>query len=76
MLKMLQQVKKYFKSITLEPMVLIFAFGMATLSGAQVTTNLLLWKLCTKDLNYTQEVCGNLSADANEDAENNDNEKK
>lgn len=67
---MLQPLKKYLKSITIEPMVLIYIFGLATLFGAQVPTNLLIWKLCTKDLNYTEEICGNLSAEDNEEVEN------
>lgn len=67
---MLQPVKDYINSITIEPVILIYIFGVSTLDGAQVPTNLLIWKLCTKDLNYTEEICGNLSAEANEDVEN------
>lgn len=36
--------------------------GWNIISGAQISTNLLMWKICHIQLNYTEQVCGNLSA--------------
>jgi hypothetical protein len=36
--------------------------AFATLFGAQIPTNLLMWKICHLQLNYTSDICSNLSA--------------
>lgn len=67
---MLQQITKLARSITIEPVAFLFMVATSTVYGIQAITNLLIWKICTKELNFTEEVCANLSADANEDYEN------
>ena len=36
--------------------------AFAIIFGAQIPTNLLMWKICHVQLNYSLEVCSNLSA--------------
>ena len=48
-------------SISLEPVTFFFAIGLAILDGAQVTTDLLLWKVCHLELNYSEDICSNLT---------------
>ena len=38
---------------------------MVILDGAQIQTNLLLWKICHLELNYTEDICSNLTLDEN-----------
>ena len=47
--------------ITLEPLTFFWAFGAAILDGAQVTTDLLLWKVCHLELKYSEDICSNLT---------------
>ena len=47
------------KKITLEPTIFLLAFGCAIERGAQITTNLLMEKICHNELNYTKEICVN-----------------
>ena len=49
--------------ISLEPVVFFYALGRFILEGAQVQADLLLWKICHLELNYTEEICGNLTSD-------------
>ena len=49
------------KKITLEPTIFGLAFGCAIEGGAQITTNLLIEKICHNELNYTKETCANFS---------------
>ena len=49
--------------ITLEPLIAILKFGQGQLEGAQIQNNLLLWKICHLELNYTEDICGNLTLD-------------
>ena len=49
--------------ITLEPLIAILKFGQGQLEGAQIQSNLLLWKICHLELNYTEDICGNLTLD-------------
>jgi hypothetical protein len=58
---MLTSVKNYFRSFTIEPVVVLFVVGSAIYFGAQANADLLLWKVCKIELNYTQDVCENLS---------------
>ena len=48
------------KKITLEPTIFGLAFGCAIEGGAQITTNLLIEKICYNELNYTKETCAKI----------------
>ena len=48
-------------TITLEPLMFIRAFGQLIVNGAQITTDLLLWKICHIELEYSEDICGNLT---------------
>jgi hypothetical protein len=41
---------------------MLMVIGFSIISGAEITTNLLMWKFCHLELNYTQEICSNLSS--------------
>ncbi len=69
-LKILTEVKDYIKSFTIEPVVVFNILGISVIFGAQIDTDLLIWKLCHIELEYSEDVCANLSLDVNEDAEN------
>ena len=60
---------QFLKSITIEPVIFLYSFGMCVTGGAQVTTNLLIWKFCSMELNYTDDVCRNLTSANNSDIE-------
>ena len=49
--------------ISLEPVVLLTQFGRYILEGAQIQTDLLMWKICHLELNYNETICGNLTLD-------------
>ena len=49
------------KQVTLEPLNFLRAFSGSVDRGAQVTSDLIIWKLCHIELNYTDEECGNLT---------------
>jgi hypothetical protein len=66
---LIQFFMKQVKSITIEPLLFMIAFSLSLIGGAQVTTNLLIWKICHVELHYSEEVCGNLSLDINKLAE-------
>ncbi len=60
---LLDIVKREVKSITIEPVIILFITGISLVNGAQLNTNLLIWKICRLELNYTSEVCDNLTLD-------------
>ena len=47
--------------ITLEPVSFFVCFGIALIMGAEVSTNMLLHKICVQKLNYSQQICDNLN---------------
>ena len=47
--------------ITLEPLSFCVSFGIALIMGAEVSTNMLLRKICVQQLNYTEWICDNLN---------------
>ena len=47
--------------ITLEPTVFLQLFGVEIVRGAQITTDLLIWKICHIKLNYSEVTCANLT---------------
>ena len=50
------------KQITLEPSNFLRAFSGSVDRGTQVTSDLIIWKMCHIELNYTEEECGNLTS--------------
>lgn len=66
---MFDSILKYAKMATLEPPLFLMACGAMIIFGSQVQTDLLIWKLCTKDLNFTEEICDNLSLEENDEYE-------
>ena len=58
-------IRQILNRITLEPLIFLFTFGSVILDGAQIQTNLLLWKICHLELNYTEDICSNLTLDEN-----------
>ena len=49
--------------ITVEPVIALNRFGTGEIEGGQIQSDLLLWKICHLELNYTEEICGNLTLD-------------
>ena len=47
--------------ITLEPVSFTFSFGRSLVDGAQITTDLLLHKICESKLQYPEDICSNLN---------------
>ncbi len=62
-----ETIKNEFKSITIEPVILLFMGGLFIIQGAQLNTNLLIWKICTIEKNYSSEICDNLTLDKYDD---------
>jgi PCFT/HCP family folate transporter-like MFS transporter 1/3 len=60
---------RLWKSISIEPVLFVNVFGISIVMGAQISTNLLIWKICHLELNYPEEICGNLTDDAYKDVE-------
>ena len=60
-MSLLTKIKYEFSTITIEPVVFFFVLSFQVDFGAQITTNLLLWKVCHLELNYTEDVCSNLT---------------
>ena len=50
------------KQITLEPLTFLESLSFTVDRGAQVTSDLIIWKMCHIELNYTEEECGNLTS--------------
>ena len=46
----------------LEPAIFLTVISWSIINGSEVTTNLIISKVCSQKFNYTNEVCGNLSA--------------
>ena len=53
--------RKLFKILTLEPFIVLFVFIWFIQSGVKIRKNLLMWKICKIELNYTENICNNLS---------------
>ena len=58
---MMDRVKNVFKSITIEPVIFIFIWGNLILDGAEIQTNLMLYRACVNELGYNKTLCENLS---------------
>ena len=49
--------------ITIEPAIALNRFGIGVIEGGQIQSDLLLWKVCHLEFDYTEEICGNLTLD-------------
>ena len=49
--------------ITVEPAIALNRLGQGEIEGGQIQSDLLLWKICHLEFNYTEEICGNLTLD-------------
>lgn len=67
---MVIMIKKAFSLITIEPSVFLRAVGLYIVIGSAIRSELLLQKICRKDLGYNATICENLEDDENEDIEN------
>ena len=63
------RISAYIKTITIEPVIFLFIVGTYILMGSQIPTNILIYKICHIELNYTEEVCEHLGDDSNRDTE-------
>ncbi len=57
----------FWNSLTLEPVIFVFSFAWSILAGAQLQTNLLMWKVCHLEKGYNETICDNLTLDEYED---------
>lgn len=67
--KIKEEVVGFVKSITIEPFIFLLMFGIGILAGAEVNTNLMLWKICAVTLGYNETACENLTAEENDEIE-------
>ena len=51
------------KIITIEPIIALIKFGHGEIEGGQIQNDLLLWKICRMEFNYTEDICANLTLD-------------
>ena len=56
--------------ISLEPVVFLLQFGRYALEGAQIQTDLLIWKICHLELQYNETICDNLTLDEYDSIQN------
>jgi len=72
---MLTKLIKWFKhtinTITIEPVIFFYLIGTHILLGAQIPTNILMYKICRFEEGFDDEVCNNLGDPANEDVQEN-----
>ena len=61
--KNIKMLKHLTNLITVEPVIALNRFGLGEIEGGQIQSDLLLWKICHLELNYTEEICGNLTLD-------------
>ncbi len=60
---MLAKIKGILGQVSLEPCLLFVALGRFILEGAQIQADLLIWKICKLEFNFTDEICDNLTLD-------------
>ena len=60
---LINKVKDEIKSITIEPFIFFYIFSLKIDQGAQITNNLLIWKICHLEKNYSEAICSNLTLD-------------
>ena len=64
------ETRDFLRSITIEPISFLFAFGNAIATGAQQVNNLQILKICQYELDYNSTICDNLGQDEWEDQQN------
>lgn len=55
------------RSISLEPVIFLYIVGVFLDRGAEVKTQLMLWKICRFEFGYNDTVCEDLDSEANDD---------
>jgi len=50
----------FFKSITIEPVIFFYILGSYSVTGIQVTTNVMMYKICSVEMGLDDSVCENL----------------
>jgi hypothetical protein len=60
---------EFISKLTLEPLIFVFSLGWAVQSGAQLGTNLLMWKVCHLEMGYNKTICDNLTLAENEEVQ-------
>ena len=63
----LSSVINMFSFLSLEPVVFLVQFGRYALEGAQIQTDLLMWKICHLEKNYSESICSNMTLDEYDD---------
>ena len=58
-----KRVKNELKTITIEPFIFYFIFSVKVDQGAQITNNLMIWKICHLEKNLSETICSNLTLD-------------
>ena len=51
---------EFIGGITIEPVILLMALAFSVMNGAQVQTNLLMWKICHVEMKHDEDICRNL----------------
>jgi hypothetical protein len=52
---------------SVEPVVLLFMTGAHIIFGSEVTTNVLMYKICFVEMKFNDSVCSNLTDPTHED---------
>ena len=58
--------KDSLRTISLEPVIFLYIIGIFLDRGAEVKTQLMLWKICRFEFGYNDTICDNLDADEND----------
>ena len=49
-----------YRSLTLEPFIVLFTIVWYIPEGSQIQRNLLMWKICHIEMNYSHVICDNI----------------
>ena len=64
--RFLQKVKNFLHhDLTLEPVIFGYLFTWFLVEGSQMTTNILITKICHIEMKYPEEFCKNITSKAN-----------
>jgi len=53
--------------MTIEPVIFFFVAGYYVLFGAQIPTNILMYKICHVELGHDDSICNNMGSPGNEE---------
>ena len=67
MLDTKSSISKFWHSISIEPAIFLWSFSTYVVTGVELLTNMMLWKVCRYELGYNETICENLDLDENED---------